>query len=65
MSDLFGNHIVGFLTRRLICLFALQAKLLEEMDAEFGIGSLVEEEFKPKEKVKHTDEWIFPSLSFE
>ena len=23
MSDLFGNHIVGFLTRRLICCLAL------------------------------------------
>ena len=28
-----------------------QAKILEEMDAEFGIGNLVEEEFKPKQKV--------------
>ena len=31
MSDLFGNHIVGFPTRRLICcfIFVLQDKLLD------------------------------------
>jgi U4/U6.U5 tri-snRNP-associated protein 1 len=28
----------------------LQAKVLEEMDAEFGVGGLVEEEFKDNQK---------------
>lgn len=27
-----------------------QAKMLEEMDAEFGIGNLIEEEFGAKKK---------------
>ncbi|KAJ8309186.1 hypothetical protein KUTeg_014060 [Tegillarca granosa] len=30
-----------------------RAKMLEEMDAEFGIGNLVEEEFHDKRKVEH------------
>lgn len=38
--------------------FCSQAKMLEEMDEEFGISNLVEEEFKPKQKVKYL---IIPS----
>ena len=29
MSDLFGNYIVGFPTRRLICMFIVVAKVLK------------------------------------
>lgn len=30
--------------------FMFQAKMLEEMDEEFGIGNLVEQEFTPKQR---------------
>ncbi|ESP02865.1 hypothetical protein LOTGIDRAFT_156816 [Lottia gigantea] len=36
-------------------LAAKRAKLLEEMDEEFGIGNLVEEEFKPKQRYSAKD----------
>lgn len=32
-------------------LFSFQAKLLEEMDEEFGVSNLVEQEFKQEKKV--------------
>jgi len=33
-----------------VCAFFWQAKMLEEMDSEFGIGSLIEEEFGTAKK---------------
>ena len=30
--------------------FYIQAKMLEEMDEEFGIGALIEDQFKPVKK---------------
>ena len=56
MSDLFGNHIVGFPTRRLIS--TLQVESLAKKTGELKINPSKDKKLSRKKKKLHTEKML-------